>query len=408
MTPAHAPVAARERWSFPPPADLQRLQARLFGLGGGLLVLVGAGALLNPDQFFRSWLIGWMLWAGAALGCLGVLMLQHLTGGAWGIVIRRPLEAGTRTLPLLALLFVPILAGLKSLYPWARPEVVAADELLQHKAAYLNGGFFTLRAALIFAVWIGLAAAFNRWSLQQDTAPAQGPVREGLEQKLGRFAGPGLAIYVLAMTFASVDWIMSLEPHWFSTIFGMLFAASQALEAMAVSIIALFLLSRRAPLEGRLTRGHFHDLAKLLFAFTLVWTYLAFSQFLIIWGGNLAEEIPWYLARLRGGWEWMGLSLLLLQFVVPFSLLLPRSFNFRAPLVVRVAALVIVMRWVDLVWMVEPAFHPASFFVHWLDLAAPLALGGVWAGEYVRQLRRRPLLPVGDADLEEALAHGRH
>ncbi len=386
-----------------PPASLAGLQRRALATGGIGLAVLAAGWLMDAQQLYRSWLFAWVFWLGIALGCLGLLMLQHLTGGAWGIVARRFFEAGTRTLPVCAALFLPILFGMRSLYPWADPAVVAADPVLQHKAGYLNPMFFTVRAVLCFAVWIGLAAILNSWSLRQDRG-----TEWDMPRRLGRLSGPGLGFYVLAMTFASVDWVMSLEPHWYSTIFGFLFAASQALSAMAFTIVVLGRLSHEEPMRAVLTRSHMHDYAKLLFAFVMVWTYLAFSQFLIIWSGNLAEETPYYIARLQGGWEWVALLLVVLQFAVPFLLLVPRGLNFRSGVVVRVALLILAMRLVDLWWMTAPAFHPASLHLHWLDLAAPVAIGGIWVGEFARQLRRQPLLPLGDPHIDEALAHGRH
>jgi hypothetical protein len=381
--------------------DMRRLGrgALAVGIGGAVLCAIGWG--VSPGQFFRSYLVAYLFWLGIALGCLGILMLQHLTGGAWGIVIRRLLESGARTLPLLALLFVPILFGLQELFVWARPEAVAADEILQHKSLYLNVPFFIVRAVVYFAAWTGLAWLLCRWSARQD---ATGDPR--LIRKLGTLSGPGIVIYVLTMTFASVDWVMSLEPHWFSTIFGGLLVAGQALAAMAFVIAALSLLAGRKPLAGVIGSAHFHDLGKLLLAFVMVWSYFAFSQFLIIWAGNLPEEIPWYLSRLTGGWEWLGLALVIAQFAAPFLLLLSRDFKRNANRLARVAALVVLLRLLDMYWMIAPAFDPGAFAIHWLDIVAPLGLGGIWLAVFVWQLGRMPLLPLRDEYLPEAIGHG--
>ncbi|MFN7951170.1 MAG: hypothetical protein U0610_05560 [bacterium] len=371
-------------------------------VGAVATALMAVGFFLNREQFLRSWLLGWVFWVGLGIGCLAILMLQYLTGGAWGMMIRRLLEAGTRTIWLLAILGLPIFVGVKALYVWAGPEA-AADEVLRAKAGYLNVTFFLVRAALYFGLWLFLAANLNRWSAELDRTRDY-----AIEKKIKMFAGPGLALYVLSIAFAAVDWVMSLEPHWFSTIFGLLWLASQALSTQSFVIAILFFLTRSGPMAELVNRAHFHDLAKLLFAFVMVWAYFAFSQYLIIWSGNLPEEITWYVARLHGGWQWFGIALVVFQFLVPFLLLLPRSFNFNAALVLKVAGLILFMRLVDLFWMTAPAFHPQKLSIHWMDFVAPVAIGGWWLSEYLRQLAARPLLMVGASGLEEALQHGGH
>jgi len=390
-----------------PPESWAQTRKLALIVGGVATALMVVGLLLDRQQFLRSWLLGWMFWIGLAVGSLALLMLQYLTGGAWGMVIRRPLEASTRTLWLLVLLFVPLAVGVKTLYVWAHPEDPALEEVLREaihtKIGYLNVPFFLARAALYFGAWMGLAFFLNRWSEELD--------RTGdfaVEKKIRTLCGPGLAIYVLTIAFAAVDWVMSLEPRWFSTIFGLLWLASQALSAQSFGIAILYFLTREGPMSELVSRAHFHDLAKLLFAFVMIWAYFAFSQYLIIWSGNLPEEITWYVTRLQNGWQWFGIALVVLQFVVPFLLLMPRSFNFNKSLVLKICGLVLVMRLVDLFWMTAPAFHPKAVSVHWMDLVAPVAIGGLWLSEYLRQLALRPLLPVGASGLEEALRHGGH
>ncbi|HET6372603.1 MAG TPA: hypothetical protein VFG76_04815 [Candidatus Polarisedimenticolia bacterium] len=369
------------------------LAVGLFGLG-----LTAIGAVFGPDQFFRSYLFAYMFWLGVALGCLAIVMIQHLTGGAWGLITRRILESGARTLPMMALLFVPVVVGLSSLYMWARDDEVARDEILRHKAPYLNIGFFLARAAVYFAVWSTLALVLSRWSRAQDET---GDAR--LVRKFQMLSAGGLLLFVLTMTFASVDWVMSLEPHWFSTIYGVLLMAGQAVSALCFAIAMVILLSRHKPLSEVVTAGHLHDLGKLLFAFVMVWAYFALSQFLIIWSGNLPEEIPWYLRRMRGGWEWLGLAIILLHFVLPFLLLLPRRVKRSPTGLLRVALLVFLMRLVDLYWMMAPAHETGGWRAHWMDLSAPIGVGGIWLFLFLRQVERFPLLPLRDPSLGEAL-----
>jgi hypothetical protein len=390
-------------------ASIDRLRRPSLAVGIVTLAASAAGALAAPDAFFRGYLFGYVFFAGLSLGCVAIVALHYLTGGAWGIPIRRPLESGTRTLPLVAILFLPIALGMKHLYPWSRPEVVAHDRLLQAKHAYLNVPFFLGRAAVYFAVWIGLAYFLNRWSLEQDRQES----RE-ISRRLQLLSAAGLVAYGLTVTFASIDWVMSLEPHWFSTMYGVLYIAGQALNALAFVTAALVLMAGQKPFSDFVRPSHYHDLGKLMLAFVMFWSYVAFSQYLIIWAGNLPEEIPWYLRRLNGGWGWIGVALIALHFTLPFLLLLPEGANRNPRILASVAGLVVLMRFVDVYWLVRPAFTQAAapssarLQLHWLDLAAPIGIGGVWLAVYLWQLKQRPLLPVNDPEFQEALAHGAH
>ena len=376
--------------------------------GVAALALCAAGAAIDVDQFFRSWLTAFVFWAGIPLGCLAILMIQHVTGGVWGAVIRRGLEAGARTIPWMALAFLPLVFGMKSLYPWARPEVVAADALLRHKAPYLNVTFFLIRAAFYFAVWWLLAWRLSRMSQEQDRGGGAGLVR-----RMVLFSSGGLLAFVLTMTFASVDWVMSLEPRWVSTIYGPLLMAGQAVAAFCFAILVTVRVSRARDAEGRdlaaaLTPDVLHDLGKLLFAFVMVWAYFALSQFLIIWSANLPEEIPWYLRRLEGGWQWVGLAVILLHFGVPFGLLLMRRVKRSADRLVRVLLLVLVMRVVDTWWMVAPAFGGGTVRLHWMDPLALIGMGGLFVHLFQRQLARMPLLPLNDPQIPAAAGEAAH
>jgi hypothetical protein len=369
-------------------------------LASAVATLASGGA----DGFYRSYLAGFVFWNGVALGCIAVLGIQYLTGGAWGIAIRRLLEAGTRTLWLCAILFLPLAIGLRHIYGWSRAGAMANDELLRKKALYLNEPFFVGRAVLYFSLWLGLSWFLNRWSLAQDASPGD----RAATGRLKRAGAAGLLIYALTVTFASIDWVMSLEPRWFSTMYGVTFMVSQALGAMALVIAALLLLSRYRPLSDFLTPAHLHDLGKMLFAFVMIWSYVSFSQYLIIWSGNLPEEIPWYLARFKGGWGWIGFLVLLFQFLLPFLLLISRAANRNPRLLITAAAMVVAVRFVDVLWLILPAFSPGRFAIRWTDLAVPIGIGGLWLSVFAAQLTKRPLLPYGDPDFAEALAHGRH
>lgn len=389
--------------AFAAPAAVDRIQrlGLLVGVVGAVLCAIGF--FVSPDYFFRSWLVGWVYWMGVTLGCLAIMMLHHLTRGAWGLVVRRVLEAASRTLPWMFLLALPIFFGLKSLYIWARPEVVAADALLQAKEPYLNVWAFLVRFAIYFLIWGGFAFVLNRMSLRQDTSDDPGLTRR--MQLIGAF---GLAAYCLAITFASVDWLMSIDPHWFSTIYGVYLMGSQGLAALAFIITFALFLSRREPMAGVIQPRHFHDWGKLFLAFTMLWAYFSFSQFLIIWSGNLPEEIEWYLHRLKGGWGMIALALVIFHFALPFVLLLSRDLKRNGRLLAGVALVMMVMRWVDLLWQVEPSFEEHHVAHYWLYLAALAAIGGLWVFFFVRELKKRPLLPVNDPYLPEAIAHHGH
>jgi hypothetical protein len=388
--------------SYDAPPELETLQRRCLRIGIGGMAVCVVGLFFSPAQFFRSYLLGYVFWTGIALGCLAIVMLHHLSGGAWGLVIRRLLESGTRTLPLMVLLFIPIALGRESIYSWAVGANVAASELLQHKRPYLNIAFFLVRTTLYFAAWLTLTYYLNKWSEEQDRT-----ADPGLTRRFENLSGPGLVLYGLTVTFASVDWVMSLEPEWFSTIFGVLFMGGQALSAMAFVIALGVLLSGREPFSAVILPSHLHDLGKLMLALVMLWAYFAFSQFLIIWSGNLPEEIPWYVHRTRGGWQWIGLALIAFHFAAPFLLLLSRDLKRNARMLAMVALAVIVMRFVDLFWLIAPEFHHDGVSLHFMDLAAPIGIGGLWLAFFSQQLRARPLLPVNDPYLEEALRHGK-
>lgn len=374
------------------------VQKRSLAVGLVAAVLCAGGALIFPPSFFRAYLSAYIFWVGIPVGCLALLMLHHLVGGRWGFMIQRILEAAIQTLPLMALLFIPLFFGLPDLYPWARTEVVAADPLLQQKAAFLNVPFFIARAVVYFAVWIVLGRLLVTWSLQQDRT-----ADDTLTLRLQRLSGPGLALYGLTVSFAAIDWMMSLEPKWYSTIFGMMFMVSFGLAALAMAILATRFLETEKPLAHVASPDRWHDLGNLLLALVMFWAYLSFSQFLLIWSENLTEEIPWYLHRIGGGWEWVAIALILFQFGLPFVLLLSRTTKRNSQILATVAGAILFMHWLDTIWMIAPSFYPAGFHLHWLDIAAPVAIGGLWLAAFIGHLEARSLLPLHDPRFTELL-----
>jgi hypothetical protein len=378
-----------------------RLQRAMLIVGLTALITTFGFYARNPEQFFRSYLLAFIFWIGFPLGSMAILMLNHLTGGDWGLPIRRPLEAATRTFPAILILFIPLLLGLKTLYPWMRPEVVTGDAILRAKAFYLNPSFFLTRAAIYFVIWFGLSYFLNKWSEEQDRTgdPALAKRLEGL-------SGPGLIFYGLTVTYASIDWVMSLEPHWYSTIFGMIFMMIGVLGAMAMVIIVASLLARHEPFASLVVPAQFNDLGNLLLTFVMLWAYLSFSQWLIIWSGNLRDEIPWYMTRARGAWEGWGLFLIIFHFSVPFLLLLQRGLKRRVRALAWVAAALLVTDFMVVIWMVVPAFEPNRVHIHPQDLTAMCGIGGIWVAAFVWQLKRRPLLPLHAAQAEGVAQHG--
>jgi len=384
-------------YRFEAPAATHGLAGRWLGLGLVAAIASAAGALVASPHFFRGYLIGYMLVLGFSLGSMALLMLGHLTGGNWWMIGRRVMEAAVGNIPLVTILFLPVWLGRHYLYVWLDPGFVASHASVAAKSAYLNDRFWTVRAVIYFAIWNLWAWALRGGSLQQDS-----DARPAVWQKLKAWSAPGLLVYGLTITLAVTDWVMSLDPTWYSTIFGMFFMISEMLSVMALMIVILCSLREFAPYDRILGAEQLHDYGKLMLAFTMVWAYFSFSQWLIIWAGNLPEEITWYLYRIHGGWQTVALSLVLLQFSLPFMLLLSRELKRDARKLVPVALLVLVMRYVDLYWMVAPSPFPGTgvdahhLTYHWTYFAAPLALVGIWLGTFFRQLGGRPLLVVNE------------
>ena len=384
----------------PPVVKTIQQRSLLVGLVFGVLAAVGAWA--RPDQFFRAYLIGFMAWLGVTLGSMAILMLRHLTKGAWGMVIRRILGAAMRCSPLMAVLFVPLLFGLPKLYIWARPlDSIKDNHLREHlqeiTKSYLSVNGFIIRAVVYFAIWNLLSFLLTKWSAQQDHPP--------MRDNSGRFkalSGPGLILYGLTITFAAIDWVMSIDPSWISTIFGLSFLIGQVLSALCFAVVVERILFRYKPMSELLKPEQVHDHGKFMLAFIMVWAYFSFAQWLIIWAGNLPEEITWYMRRLNGGWGYVGLLLVLFHFAVPFVLLISRSFKRDITRLVWLAVWLLLMRYVDLFWIIEPNFS-VNFNLTWLDVVVPIAMGGLWLAYFFRNLSTMPLVPAYDVFAVEVL-----
>jgi len=387
------------------PESVGRLEKRALVVGVLGLVVSIVGWITKPEDFFRSYLVAFLLVLGLSLGSLGLLMLQHLTGGQWGILIRRPLESATRVLWLVFAFFLPIpLFGMKFLYAaWLDAPKTGEGALSHLQQSYLTRGGFVFRGFVYFAIWLALMLLFNAMSRQQDLDRED----RGLRRRLKFFAGPGIILYIFAMTFAAIDWSMSLSPHWASTIYGFLFVAGQAISAMSLMIIMVILFSHAEPFAHIIQKRHLHDLGKLLFAFNMLWAYFSFSQLLIIWSGNQPEEITFYKSRLFGGWGAVAALVLVLHFFIPFFALLSRDVKRNQAILPKIAMCLIAMRCLDLFWLTRPEFTSRALPTLW-DFASVLALGGIWLWFFAVQLKQQPLLPLGEPKLAEAIANHEH
>jgi hypothetical protein len=385
---------------FAPPAELAVLGRRALGVGVVAALAAAAGAYFDVDGFLRAWLVAWLLWFSVAAGSLGLLLIQHLSGGRWGIALRRPMEAAARTLPAVGLAALPLVFGLGRLYLWADPARVHGDALLEHKAVWLNPTAFVARTVAVLAIFTLFAWLLSRRSARQDEHASA-----GLAWSLQKTSGIGLLVFVVIGSLFAFDWLMSLDPYWYSSLYGAIFLAGAVIAALTFLILAATWLARREPMAKVYTGKRFHDFGTLLFAAVMFFTYLAISNFIIAYQGNLPEEVVWYKERFHGYWAWVATGLLVLHFFFPFLILLSRAIKRNPVTLARIALFVLFMRWVDLVWQTRPTFVHEGLPLTWLDLAAPVALGGLWIFLFTRELARRSLLPVGDRAIGEVLGH---
>ena len=380
---------------------LNRFQRIAIGcaLAGGVACLVGL--VTNSAHFFISYLFAYLFWLGLSMGSLLLAMIHHLTGGRWGDVTRRFLEAGYMALPVMALLFLPIFFGLHHLYPWARPDEVARDVILQKRHAYSNVPGYVARTIVLLGLWSWIASRLRRWSLLQDHTENLTPTR-----KARALSGAGVVIYPITGTFAYVDWVLSLEPHWFSTMFPIIIFAGQILSALTFSVIVMVWFKKFEPLRDVVGGMNLYQLGNLMLAFVLFWTYVAFGQLLIIYSGNLPPEISWYLHRIAGGWKWLIVGIAAFHFFIPFYLLLFRPLKKNPRSLSLIAAIIFFTGPAVVFWEIKPTFFPHGFELYWLDFAAFLALGGIWIALFITNVKRHPLLLRNDPRIRYlALSH---
>jgi hypothetical protein len=369
----------------------------------GLIGLAGsvAGFVMNQAEFYKAWMAPFIFWFLIPAGALGVLCLQYTSGGEWGVLIRRPLGAAARTLPWFLLFGVPVAFGLAHIYPWANHELVAHDLLLQKKQLWLNPTSWIIRAVIYFAIWSLWAFRIRKLSL--EFAESRSPYTELARR---RWAASGLLMIVFTLTFTGIDWVMSLEPAWYSSMFGISFTVGAGLSAFAFVTFFLTTISGTKAMQDVLKPNHFRDLGNLMLAFTMLWAYTNFSQFLLIWYGNIKEETPYYLQRTHGGWGVMALVLVLFHFFLPFFMLLMRNIKDRPKTIAIVTVIILVMRFVDAYWLIGPAFWPGHFYFSWITIFAFLAIGGVWLWAFIGQLKGQTIIPIHETWVEEAIREG--
>ncbi len=373
---------------------LNRIQLASLAVGVVALGASAIGAFSNPKQFFFSYLFAVLFWLGLSLGCFVVTMIHQLAGGRWGYPTRRFLEAAFMVLPLMAVLFIPIFFGLHHLYPWARGD--ASPE----KPVYNTGCAYILRQIFFFFVWIWLASRLRKYSLEQDLTADAAPTRRA------RFlSGPGTVIYGLLVTFASVDWIVSLERHWTSTMFGVIIAGGQILTAFAFAIILLAIFQSQEPFATTVSKVHYHHLGNLLLTFVLFWTYVSFSQLLIIYSGDIPRELEWYLHRIAGSWKAVVALVAVFHFFLPFFLLLFRAVKKSVLTLATLASLLFVVHMVETYWLVMPTLHQSGVAVSWLDFTAPIGVGSLWIACFLWHLKAAPLLPQNDPGMQFAFVY---
>jgi hypothetical protein len=387
------------------PPVIRLIGRRSLIIGAVASVIAVALAFTNPTVFFRGYLLSYMDWLTVCLGAMAILMIRHLTGGGWGMVIRRVLGAAMRTVPLMALLFVPLLFGMSRLYPWMMPLGAIADEHIREHLEhhnfiltdYLTVRGFVIRAIVYFVIWGVIVYLLSKWSREQN----QPPVRDNSE-RFKAVSGPGLIVLAFTLTFASIDWVMSIDPSWISTIYGLIFVAGALLSGLCFAVAVERILFRYKPMSELLRPNFVHDHGNFMLTFVMLWAYFSFSQWLIIWAGNLPEEITWYYRRLHGGWEYVGLFLAIFHFAVPFALLLSRPLKRDVTRLVWVAVWLLFAHYVDLFWIVEPNFSK-TFTITWADILVSIGMGGLWMAYFCRNLSSLPLLPAYDVYAKQVL-----
>jgi hypothetical protein len=381
--------------------QLDRMQRNALVVGGVAMLASLVGLFLDAPHFWQSYLYAFVAIGALAIGSLGIFLLHNVVGGNWGVAIRRMIESGLQTLPLIALLAIPIFFGMHSLYKWTDATYRLEHFAVGHKAGYMNIPMFIARTVGYFLIWIFLGFRILKMANEQErTGDAS------LFTRIKNRSAPALLLFVLTTTLAFIDWVMSLEPDWYSTIYPWLFTVGEVLLTFAFMIALLVLFSKHAPFAGFVKKQHYHDLGNLMLAFTMLWAYMSFAQFLIIWAENLPDEIPWYIRRFSGGWGYVGWFISIFHFFVPFVLLLMRFVKKHPERLRAVALWLIFVRFLDIYWFVQPAFRQRGFEFYWTDLAALIGMGGIWFAYFLRNLKARPMLVPHDPRNTLSTGHG--
>ena len=369
-----------------------------FLTGAAGIVLSGIGYLLNAGQFFYSWLTSFAFWVSIGVGGLFLTILHHLTGSVWSVVLRRLFETAMKVLPLLLLFFIPVALGIHDLYHWSHGDTVANDLLLQKKTPYLNVPFFIIRTVIYFTVWFLLGRGLYKNSVSQDKQH-----NERYISNMKRISAPGVILFAITISFAAFDWLMTLDAHWYSTIFGVYYFAGGTLAVLAFITLLAIIFRGRGILANEITVEHYHDLGKLLFTFTVFWGYIAFSQYFLIWYANIPEETVWYQHRWVDSWKVVSLLLVFGHFVIPFFTLMIRANKRNLRLLIPMTVWILFMHWVDLYWLVLPSLFHHGFHLSWIDLTAFIGIGGIFVGAFFVQLEKHALIPVNDPKLEASV-----
>ncbi len=368
------------------------------GVAGTVLTIVGY--FVDSQQFFTSWLMSFATWTTIALGALFFVMLQHATGAVWSVVTRRAAEAMTQTFPLLLVLFIPVILGAHSLYHWSHEDAVASDHILTWKAPYLNIAFFSIRGVVFFAIWIVLGWMLTRHSLRQDV---DGDASHTVS--LRKISAAGLFFFAFSITFAAFDWLMSLEPHWYSTIFGVYVFAGGFLAALACMSLFFQWLGKGGMLTKEVSIEHHHDFGRLLFAFTVFWAYIGGSQYYLIWYANIPEETVWFLSRWDNGWWVVSVALIFLRFAVPFGTLIFYKAKRNLSVMRAVTILMVLMHAVDMYWLVMPTFREGSPMPSWMDFTALVGIGGLVLWLFWLRYTAHAVVPFKDPKFHDSVAH---
>jgi len=381
-------------------SEIKSVQIRSLGIGVLGLLLTVVGYFAKTEQFFFSYLTAYLFWVSITLGALFLVLLFHLTGTMWGVVLRRVLETLMMILPVMAIFFIPVLFGAHDLYHWSHADAVAHDPILSRKAGYLNLPFFIIRSAFYFTVWYLIARKLYKTSLAMDFGATPAHLKT-----LKKVSAPGMIIFALTTTFASFDWIMSLYPHWYSTIFGLYFFSGGLVAALVFMIYIGLYMNKRGVLDKIISVEHYHDLAKFTFGFIIFWGYMGFSQYMLIWYANIPEETIFYLNRWEGTWPIITMTTVFGHFVIPFVGFLSRSSKRNFAYLKYMALFILVMHWIDLYWLVMPTLHQAGIKFCIFDFTALAGIGGIFMWLFWTQLSKHPLVPFGDPKFEESVKH---